>query len=108
MARKIDYKLNPPKHLSDLNLPSMVAYVKENATDKERKTFKEFCQEHHDIVKEYRFDTPNGTHKKGEQYTTYDLPKIRREFARMFFSYITEKKTTKKETPSIDDEINSL
>ncbi len=93
MAIKRDYKANPPKKLTELNKDSMLAYV-QGLNDKEEIKFIVKLFDDNQKAKTYQFDTK--THKKGDELSGYDMPKIRKAFAKRYFPDMLKKKEYKK------------
>lgn len=94
MAKKRNYALNPPANLTELNKDSMLDYVIGLNDEKELAWFIDLLDNHKEM-KEYKFDTKDGKHKKGDPLEGYNLPPIRKAFARHYFPSLFEKKTTK-------------
>lgn len=100
-----DYKLNPPKKKTDLNEISMLSYVKKYATKEEKKEFIEFYN-NNKTIKTRNMDAANGAFKKGDQYESQDIGKLRKKFATMFLPdldlYKKKKTGTTKATTKSD------
>jgi len=94
MAKKRNYALNPPANLTELNKDSMLDYVIGLNDEKELAWFIDLLDNNKEM-KEYKFDTKDGKHKKGDPLEGYNLPPIRKAFARRYFPSLLEKKTKK-------------
>lgn len=106
MAKKRDYKLNPPENLSQLNKESMLHYVDSLDNIKELEWFIGVLDKNRE-KKTYKFDTRNGAHKKGDELDGYNLPPIRRAFASRYFpDLIKEKVKAPKKT--FDEQVEEL
>lgn len=105
MAIKRDYTINPPKTLNELNKESMLAYVKQLGKE-DAVWFAHLCKDN-TVEKKYTFDSKSGTFKKGDTYTGYNIPVIRKAFAKKYFPSLIAPKASKSK-PSFDDEIAEL
>lgn len=105
MAKKRDYTLNPPQTLNELNKESMLSFVKQLGKE-DSKWFAQLCIDNR-IEKKYTFDSKNGTFKKGDTYKGYDLPVIRKAFAKKYFPVLVAPKPSKAKK-SFDDELEDL
>ena len=94
MAKKRNYALNPPANLTELNKESMLDYVIGKNSDEELSWFINLLDSNRE-KKEYKFDTKNGKHKKGDELEGYNLPPIRKAFANRYFPKLLEKKEKK-------------
>ena len=90
MAKKRNYALTPPANLTELNKESMLAYVEGLGNDDELIWFIELLDSNEEI-KHFNFDTKDGKHKKGDEIKGYNLPKIRKAFAKRYFPRLLEK-----------------
>lgn len=94
MAKKRNYALTPPANLTELNKESMLDYVVGLEDEKEVAWFIELLDSNEEI-KHFNFDTKDGRHKKGDEIKGYNLPKIRKAFAKRYFPALLDKKEKK-------------
>ena len=94
MAKKRNYALNPPASLTELNKDSMLAYVEGLGKDEELVWFIELLDNNQE-TKQYQFTSKSGSFKAGDTYTGYNMPVIRKEFAKRYFPNLLEKKAQK-------------
>lgn len=91
MAKKRNYALNPPANLTELNKESMFDYVEGLENDDELAWWVDLLDSNEEI-KQFNFDTKDGKHKKGDEIKGYNLPVIRKAFAKRYFPKLLEKK----------------
>lgn len=107
MAKKRDYKLNPPKTLADLNTESMLDFVENNYPEDLAWIVEVF--DSNKETKEYKFNSKSGSFKKGDTFEGFDTPAIRKAFAKKYFPFLLEKKkATKKSAPTINDRLDKI
>ena len=94
---KRDYAKTPPKNLTELNKESMLDFVEGKNDEEELIWFLDLLDSNRQ-AKEFRFDTKDGKHKKGDALNGYNMEVIRRKFAERYFDEILEKKSKKKPT----------
>lgn len=91
MAMKRNYATNPPAKLTELNKESMLAYVAGLNSDEDLVWFIDLLDTN-TVTKTLNFDTTDGKRKKGDEIKGYNLPVIRKEFAKKYFPALLEKK----------------
>ena len=72
----------------------MLAYVEGLGKDEELVWFIDLL-DNNEEEKQYQFTSKNGSFKAGDTYTGYNIPVIRREFAKRYFPELLESKTKK-------------
>lgn len=93
MAKKRNYKLNPPKSLTELNKESMLAYVADLG-DEDIIWFIDVLDSNKE-EKQYQFTSKNGSFKKGDTYEGYNISAVRKAFAGRYFPDLLKTKATK-------------
>ena len=106
MAKKRDYTKEPPKDLTELNKESMLLYV-ENLGKEEDLIWFIDLMDANAVEKEFNFDTKDGKHKKGDKLKGYDMPVVRKAFAKKYFPKLVEPKP-KKPTTSFEKKLEEL
>lgn len=105
MAKKRNYATNPPANLTELNKESMLEYVAGLDSDEDLVWFIDLL-DNNTVTKTLNFDTKDGKRKKGDEVKGYDLPVIRKEFAKKYFPALLEKKA--KTITSFDKKLEAL
>lgn len=92
MAKVKDLRLNPPVKKTELTKESMLKFMKdESVSKKEKKWFV-------DLMNSNKIKKKNNL--TGDIVDTYDLPKIREEFAIKYFPEISSKARKSKKAPN--------
>ena len=92
MAKVKDLRLNPPTKKTELTKESMLLFMKdESVSKKEKKWFV-------DLMNSNKVKKKNNL--TGEIVETYDLPKVREEFALKYFPQISSKAKKNTKAPS--------
>lgn len=104
MAKVRNFRDNPPKKKSELTKESMLLFMKDKSVSKKEKKW--FV----DLMKSNKVKKKNNL--TGEIIETYDLPKVREEFAIKYFPEISSEARKNIKAPSkkksFEDELMSL